>query len=250
MILWLDEDAFDIEGPILNGILLWVWHIFYTCANPLTLLIFSLRATYWNHDGTECVLGSKSLENELLWTSVNALVVSPVVQIKGSIIICATNNFNVKLPINICASLNKCSTFVQETPVIHLQQSRITPLRSFPAYSHVQIQSSQAMPRDARNFYAHTRNVPHPHNYNTHKWHLLATASSTPLLRICPSSSGGSRPLEIKMYPLSSESMIPSSRSKHTPPPAKYDPLLQMSYTPSSRSKRTPPPGSMTPYSR
>ena len=122
------------RGRLLNGILLWVWHIFYACANPLTLLIFSLRATCWNHDGTERVLGSKSLENELLWTSINVLVVSPVVQIKGSIIVCATNNFNVKLPINICASLNKCSTFVQETPVIHLQQSRITPLRSFPAY--------------------------------------------------------------------------------------------------------------------
>ena len=106
---------------------------FYACANPLTLLIiiFSLRAMCWYHDSTERVLGSKSLENELLWTSVNVLVVSPVVQIKGSIIVCATN----KLPklYTICASLNKCSTFVQETPVIHLQQSRITPLRSFPA---------------------------------------------------------------------------------------------------------------------
>ena len=34
----------------------------------------------WYHDGTERVLGSKLLENELLWTSVNVLVVSPVVQ--------------------------------------------------------------------------------------------------------------------------------------------------------------------------
>ena len=34
----------------------------------------------WYHDSTERVLGSKSLENELLWTSVNVLVVSPVVQ--------------------------------------------------------------------------------------------------------------------------------------------------------------------------
>ena len=135
---------------------------------------------------------------------------------KGSIIVCATNKLS-----NICASLNKCSTFVQETPVIHLQQSRITPLASqpiatskFKAYRPCHV---------TRRFYAHARNVPHPHN------HLSATASSVPLLQICPSSSGGSRPLEIKMYPLSSESMIPSSRSKCTPPPAKYDPLLQMS---------------------
>ena len=60
--------------------------------------IFSLRAMCWyhaslgpsprwegpgdeaNHDSTERVLGSKSLENELLWTSVNVLVVSPVIQ--------------------------------------------------------------------------------------------------------------------------------------------------------------------------
>ena len=98
MILWLDEDAFDIEGPTTErNIIVGVAH-FYACANPLTLLIFSLRATCWNHDGTERVLGSKSLENELLWTSVNVLVVSPVVQINGSIIVCATNNFNVKLP--------------------------------------------------------------------------------------------------------------------------------------------------------
>ena len=67
---------------------------------------------------------------------------------KGSIIVCATN----KLP-NICASLNKCSTFVQETPVIHLQQSRImriTPLASQPiATSQFK---AQAMPPDARIF--------------------------------------------------------------------------------------------------
>ena len=95
MILWLDEDAFDIEGPTTErNIIVGVAHFFYACANPLTL-VFAL-----NHDGTERVLGSKSLENELLWTSVNVLVVSPVVQIKGSIslIVCATNNFNVKLP--------------------------------------------------------------------------------------------------------------------------------------------------------
>ena len=46
---------------------------------------------------------------------------------KGSIIVCATNKLS-----NICASLNKCSTFVQETPVVRLQQSRITPLASQP----------------------------------------------------------------------------------------------------------------------
>ena len=34
----------------------------------------------WYHDGVERVLGSKSLENELFWTTVNVLVVSPVVQ--------------------------------------------------------------------------------------------------------------------------------------------------------------------------
>ena len=77
MILWLDEDAFDIEGPTTERNIVGVAH-FYACANPLTLLIFSLRAMY--HDSTERVLGSKSLENDLLWTSVNVLLVSPVVQ--------------------------------------------------------------------------------------------------------------------------------------------------------------------------
>ena len=68
---------------------------------------------------------------------------------KGSIIVCATNKLS-----NICASLNKCSTFVQETPVVHLQHAVQNHATSFPAYiySHVQIQSTQAMPRDARIF--------------------------------------------------------------------------------------------------
>ena len=78
-ILWLDEDAFDIEGPTTERNIVGVAH-FYACANPLTLLIFSLRAMCWYHDSTERVLGSKSLENDLLWTSVNVLLVSPVVQ--------------------------------------------------------------------------------------------------------------------------------------------------------------------------
>ena len=43
------------------------------------ILVFALYMC-WYRDGTERVLGSKSLENELLWTSVNVLVVSPVVQ--------------------------------------------------------------------------------------------------------------------------------------------------------------------------
>ena len=76
MILWLDEDAFDIEGATTErNIIVGVAH-FYACANLLT----SLRAMCWYHDGAERVLGSKSLGNELLWTSVNVLVVSPVVQ--------------------------------------------------------------------------------------------------------------------------------------------------------------------------
>ena len=56
----MDEDAFDIEGPTTErNIIVGVAH-FNACANPLTL--FSLRAMCWYHDGTERVLGSKSLE--------------------------------------------------------------------------------------------------------------------------------------------------------------------------------------------
>ena len=68
------------RGRLLNGIYIVGVAHFYACTNPLTLLIFSLRAMCWYHDSTERVLGSKLLENELLWTSVNVLVVSPVVQ--------------------------------------------------------------------------------------------------------------------------------------------------------------------------
>ena len=41
-----------------------------------------IHAMYWYHDGTEHVLVSKSLENELFWTTVNdiVLMVSPVIQ--------------------------------------------------------------------------------------------------------------------------------------------------------------------------
>ena len=41
-----------------------------------------IHATYWYHDGTEHVLVSKPLENELFWTTVNdiVLMVSPVIQ--------------------------------------------------------------------------------------------------------------------------------------------------------------------------
>ena len=42
------------------------------------ILVFALCAG--NHDGAERVLGSKSLGNELFWTTINVLVVSPVVQ--------------------------------------------------------------------------------------------------------------------------------------------------------------------------
>ena len=118
---------------------------------------------------------------------------------KGSIIVCATNKLS-----NICASLNKCSTFVQETPVIHLQQSRITPLASqpiatskFKAYRPCHV---------TRRFYAHARNVPHPHNYNTHKRHLSATASS-----ILHCFEYAPPPVEV----------ADPSRSKCTPCPAK-----------------------------
>ena len=38
MILWLDEDAFDIEGPTTERNIVGVAH-FNACANPLTLLI-------------------------------------------------------------------------------------------------------------------------------------------------------------------------------------------------------------------
>ena len=64
-----------LSGRLLNGIL-WVWHILRMRKS----VNISLRAMCWYHDSTERVLGSKSLENELLWTSVNVLVVSPVVQ--------------------------------------------------------------------------------------------------------------------------------------------------------------------------
>ena len=74
MILWLDEDAFDIEEPTTEQNIVGVAH-FYACAN-----LFSLRAMCWYHDGAERVLGSKSLGNELFWTTINVLVVSPVVQ--------------------------------------------------------------------------------------------------------------------------------------------------------------------------
>ena len=45
MILWLDEDAFDIEGPTTErNIIVGVAH-FYTCANPLTyFFVFALCA--------------------------------------------------------------------------------------------------------------------------------------------------------------------------------------------------------------
>ena len=72
----MDEDAFDIEGPTTERNIVGVAH-FYACANPLTL---SSRYVLVPYDSTERVLGSKLLENELLWTSVNVLVVSPVVQ--------------------------------------------------------------------------------------------------------------------------------------------------------------------------
>ena len=37
MIIWLDEDAFDIEGPTTERNIVGVAR-FYACANPLTLL--------------------------------------------------------------------------------------------------------------------------------------------------------------------------------------------------------------------
>ena len=44
MILWLDKDAFDIEGPTTERNIVGVAH-FYACANPLTLfLVFALCA--------------------------------------------------------------------------------------------------------------------------------------------------------------------------------------------------------------
>ena len=58
--------------------ILWVWHIFTHA--QICQHYFSLRAMCWYHDGAERVLGSKSLGNELFWTTVNVLVVSPVVQ--------------------------------------------------------------------------------------------------------------------------------------------------------------------------
>ena len=77
MILWLDEDAFDIEGPTTERNIVGVAH-FYACANP-TVNIILVFALCRYHDGAERVLGSKSLGNELFWTTINVLVVSPVV---------------------------------------------------------------------------------------------------------------------------------------------------------------------------
>ena len=43
MILWLDEDAFDIEGPTTERNIVGVAH-FYACANLLIFLVFALCA--------------------------------------------------------------------------------------------------------------------------------------------------------------------------------------------------------------
>ena len=52
---------------------------FCACANPLAN-IFIILSMCWYHDGVERMLGSKSLENELFWTTINVLIVSPVIQ--------------------------------------------------------------------------------------------------------------------------------------------------------------------------
>ena len=124
------------------------------------ILSKNIRAMRWYHDGVECVLGSKSLENELFWTIVNVLVVSPVIQRFNN---CMCYNFNISVrtnyQINICTSSNECSTFIQETPVTHLQQSKIKPLASQPIYSYIQI---QAMARGVKIFDAHARKCATP----------------------------------------------------------------------------------------
>ena len=117
------------RGPLLNRIL-----CFCACTNQITLFLSkNIRTMRWYHDGAERVLGSKPLENELLWTIVNVLVVSPVIQRFNN---CMCYNFNISVrtnyQINICTSSNECSTFIQETPVTHLQQSKIMPLASQP----------------------------------------------------------------------------------------------------------------------
>ena len=117
-----------LRGPLLNGIL-----CFCACTNPTTLFLSkNIRAMRWYHDGAERMLGSKSLENELFWTIVNVLVVSPVIQRFDNCMWCYNFNISVRTnyQINICTSSNECSIFIQEAPVTHLQQSKITPLAS------------------------------------------------------------------------------------------------------------------------
>ena len=123
---------------------------------------------------------------------------------KGSIIACATN----KLPkFNICASLNKCSTFVQETPVIHLQQSRITPVASQPIprrLGHVPW-PTQAIPRDARIF-MRMRKMCHTHIIIIHTNGIYRQLLS---------------PLHCFEYAPPPVEVADPSRSKCTPCPAK-----------------------------
>ena len=99
---------------------------------------------------------------------------------------------------------------------------------SLPAYSHIQI---QAMARGVKIFDAHARKcatptmiiiiILHANGIMTYIYRQLS-ASSTPLLQICPSSSGGSRSLEIKMK-------LPFVQRKYM-----YDPLLAIKIHPSS----------------
>ena len=189
---------------------------------------------------------------------------------KGSIIVCATNKLS-----NICASLNKCSTFVQETPVVRLQQSRITPLASQPiSIAHVQIQSTQAMPHDAKIF-MRMREMCHTHiiiiDTNGIYRQLLAPFHcfkyAPPPVEVADPSRSKCTPCPAKVWspprdqnaPHLQRSMTPYSRWTRPPPPRDQNaPLLQRTMTPYSRWTRPPPRDqnapllqrTMTPYSR
>ena len=134
---------------------------------------------------------------------------------KGSIIVCATN----KLP-NICASLNKCSTFVLARGTSNTSTAVKNHATSFLAYSysHVQIQSTQALPHDTRIF-MRMREICHTHIIIIHTNGIYRQLLA---------------PLHCFEYAPPPVEVADPSRSKCTPVQRKYDPLLAINTHPSS----------------